>query len=382
MLLVGSSVMRVRSASFVVLIASALVLAGCTSGHASDRAEEGPLVRTVVAGGPDQAALRVFTGSVRARHESDLGFRVGGQITARLVNDGEHVRRGQPLFRLDATDYQLGARAAAAEVAAAEARHRFAAAERDRLLALAEGGAVSRSDAERVSAEAAAAGEALRAARAASQTASNQNRYTTLVADADGVVTFLRADVGQVVAPGQPIVRLARDGAREIEVALPESLGGLDVGLVAQVRFLAGAETAPARLRELSGAADSVTRTFAARFALEEGAAPPLGSTASVSIPAANEGGTSGIAIPLSALHDAGQGPGVWVVNPETQLVAWRAVRVASFGDDIVRIAEGLATGEIVVALGAHLLTEGQTVRLEERANADSAGPDLRARTP
>lgn len=374
--------MRVGSALFVM--AFALVLAGCTSGHASDRADEGPLVRTVVAGAADQAALRTFTGSIRARHESDLGFRVGGQITERLVNDGEHVRRGQPLYRLDAIDYQLGARAAAAEVAAAEARHRFAAAERDRLLALAERGAVSRSDAERVSAEADAAAEALRAARAASQTASNQNRYTTLVADADGVVTFLRADVGQVVAAGQPIVRLARDGPREIEVALPETLGALEIGAVAQVRFLAnGAATAPARLRELSGAADPVTRTFMARFALEQGIAPPLGSTASVLIPAANSESASAISVPLSALHDAGQGPGVWVVNPESRHVAWRAVRVAAFGDDTVRIAEGLAPGEIVVALGAHLLTEGQTVLLEESAGgASEPAADLRARAP
>lgn len=374
--------MRVGSASLLVLIASALILAGCTSGHASDRADEGPLVRTVVAGAPDQAGSRTFTGSVHARHESDLGFRVGGQITARLVNDGEQVRRGQPLYRLDATDYELGARAAAADVAAAEARHRFAAAERDRLLALAERGAVSRSDAERVSAEADAAAEALRAARAASQTASNQNRYTTLVADADGVVTFLRADVGQVVAPGQPIVRLARDGPREIEVALPESLGGLEVGAVAQVRFLSNAAaTAPARLREVSGAADPMTRTFMARFALEQGTAPPLGSTASVLIPAANADGASAISVPLSALHDAGQGPGVWVVNPESKHVAWRAVRVAAFGDDVVRIAEGLAPGDVVVALGAHLLTEGQTVRLEQGAGGGAEpADDLRAR--
>lgn len=375
--------MGVGSASIVVLSAFALILSGCTSGHAaSGRADEGPLVRTVSAGAPDQAGLRTFTGSVRARYEGDLGFRVGGQITARLVSDGERVRRGQPLFRLDASDYELGARAAAAEVAAAEARHRFAEAERNRLAPLVERGAVSRSDFERVSAEADAAGEALRAARAASQTASNQNRYTTLVADADGVVTFLRADVGQVVAPGQPIVRLAHDGPREIEVALPESLGGLEVGAVVQVRFLAaGAETAPARLRELAGAADPVTRTFSARFALEQGAAPPLGSTASVVIPTTNAASASGISVPLSALHDAGQGPGVWVVDRESSLVNWRAVRVAGYGDDVVRIGDGLAPGDIVVALGAHLLTEGQHVRLEQSAQAGSADTELRAST-
>lgn len=376
--------MRAGSASIVGLVAGALALAACSGSHASDQAEEGPRVRTIVAGAPAEAGQRTFTGSVRARHESDLGFRVAGQITARLVNDGEHVRRGQPLYRLDATDYELNARAAAADVAGAEARHRFAAAERDRLVALAERGAVSRSDAERVSAEADAAAEALRAARAASQTASNQNRYTILVADADGIVTFLRADVGQVVAAGQPIVRIARDGPREIEVALPESLGALDIGAVVQVRFLAnGAATAPARLRELSGAADPITRTFMARFALEQGTAPPLGSTASVLIPSPNTEGASAIAVPISALHDAGEGPGVWVVNPQSSHVAWRPVRIASFGDEVVRIDEGLESGDIVVALGSHLLTEGQPVRLEQGgADATASADDLRARAP
>lgn len=376
--------MRAGSASLVGLLAGALALSACSGSHASDQAEQGPRVRTIVAGAPAESGQRTFTGSVRARHESDLGFRVAGQITARLVNDGEHVRRGQPLYRLDAADYELNARAAAADLAAAEARHRFAAAERDRLVALAERGAVSRSDAERVSAEADAAAEALRAARAASQAASNQNRYTTLVADADGVVTFLRADVGQVIAAGQPIVRIARDGPREIEVALPESLGALDIGVVAQVRFLAnGAATAPARLRELSGAADPVTRTFMARFALEQGTAPPLGSTASVVIPSPNTEGAAAIVVPISALHDEGRGPGVWVVNPQSNHVAWRAVRVASFGDDVVRIDEGLTSGDIVVALGSHLLTEGQPVRLEQAGeDATASADDLRSRAP
>jgi multidrug efflux pump subunit AcrA (membrane-fusion protein) len=120
-----------------------------------------------------------------------------------------------------------------------------------------------------------------------------------------------------------------------------------------------------------------------ARFALEQGTAPPLGSTASVVITSPNTEGTSAIAVPISALHDAGQGPGVWVVNPQSNQVAWRPVRVASFGDDIVRIDEGLAAGDIVVALGSHLLTEGQPVRLEQGGgDATASADDLRSRAP
>ena len=376
--------MRGGLASSFVLIALALGLSGCTgSAAAPAQGEPGPIVRTIVATASEEPDSRAFTGSIHARYESDLGFRVGGQITARLINDGEHVRRGQALFRLDASDYQLAARAAGADVAAAEARHRFAEAERTRLSALLDGGAVSRSDVERASAEAEASAEVLRSARAAAQVASNQNRYATLVADADGVVTMLRADAGQVVSAGQPIVRIARDGPREVEVALPEGLGRLAVGQTAQVHFLtAGDGAVSARLRELSGAADPVTRTFSARFALEQGASPPLGSTASVLIPSTETDGDAGISVPLSALNDRGQGPGLWVVNPRSSQVSWRLVRVSSYGDDEARIAQGLAPGEVVVTLGVHLLTHGQSVRLEQSARPAAAGQDLRARAP
>ena len=336
-----------------------LTLAACTSGKADTSAA--PLVRTVVVGQADAAPLR-YTGVVRARIESDLGFRVGGKIVERLVDPGQRVRRGQALMRLDVTDLGLAASAAADRLRAAQAETTRAAAEEARLRRLAEAGAVSRSGYEAALAAAQAARANLSAAGAGADEAANERGYATLFADADGVVTDVIAQPGQVVTAGAPVVRLARAGEREAAIAVPET----QVAALPRVgrAVLYGSDTPlTARLREVAGAADPLTRTYAARFALAD-AGLPLGATVTVEL---SRAGASRLAVPLSSLHDGGGGPGVWVVR--SGRVTLRRVQVAALGEETASIAPGaLAPGERIVALGAHLLREGQPVRVAAAA--------------
>lgn len=328
-----------------------------------------PLVRTIIVGDAQTAGARTVTGVVRARIETDLAFRIDGKIAARLVDSGARVRKGQPLFRMDVSDYALSADAAQAQVAAAQARAKDVAADHARLAALFTRGAVSKSDLDRVAAEDAAAAQAVRAAQAQAAVAANRVTYATVTADADGIVTLVKAEAGQVVAAGQPIARLARDGAREIEIFLPEQDGGLKIGAAAEVTFLNGTPPATARLREIAGAADPVGRTYAARFAFAERRDAPLGATATVRYTPASGGAvTAAIEAPLSALSDTTSGPGVYVVDPKTRAVHWRSVEITGYGDDAIRVRGGLKPGEEVVALGAHLLREGEIVRTAPNA--------------
>jgi RND family efflux transporter MFP subunit len=343
-----------RSLSAAPLIL--LTLAACGSGTADSR-QAAPLVRTLVVGPADSAALR-YTGVVRARIESDLGFRVGGKIVERLVDPGQRVRRGQALMRLDVTDLGLAASAAADRLRAAQAEATRATAEEARLRRLVEAGAVSRSAYEGALAAAQSTKANLSAARASADEAANQRGYATLFADADGVVMEVLAQPGQVVSAGAPVVRLARAGEREAAVAVPEAQFAT-LPRVGQAYLYGSDRPLPARLREIAGAADPLTRTYDARFAL---AAPelPLGSTVTVELPRPM---ASLLAVPLSALHDGGRGAGVWVVK--SGRVTFRRVQVAALGEETASIAAGaLASGDRVVALGAQLLREGQAVRL------------------
>jgi multidrug efflux pump subunit AcrA (membrane-fusion protein) len=113
----------------------------------------------------------------------------------------------------------------------------------------------------------------------------------------------------------------------------------------------------------LSDAANPHTRTFEARYVLEGGLADaPLGSTISIHIP--NGRSAPPLQVPIGAIFDAGKGPGVWLVEGETPRVTWRAVQLAGLGDEAASVVGELKPGDRVVALGAHLLHEGEPVRL------------------
>jgi RND family efflux transporter MFP subunit len=354
-----------------VVLVPLLTLTACGGAAEADPRTEPPLVRTVTVGGAD-AATRAFTGVVAARVESNLGFRVPGKVIARLVDTGATVRRGDVLMRIDPVDLQLAARAGQQAVAAAAARARQTKQDEIRYRALRDNGTVSASlyDQARAAAEAAAAD--LSAARAQANVARNASAYAELVADSDGVVVETLAEPGAVVVAGQPVVRLAHAGAREVVVQLPETLRP-SIGSQA-VATAYGQPDAPvtATLRQLSSSADPRTRTFEARYVLDGALVEaPLGTTATIRVPEPASAMVGGVDVPVAALIDVGKGPGVWIVQGEPAKVSWRGVAVQGMDDDHARVTGSLAAGDRIVALGAHLLREGEAVRVP----ADAAAP-------
>jgi RND family efflux transporter MFP subunit len=344
----------------VASVAAVAMLTGCGKKEADPRTEP-PLVKVSVPTA-SSGATREFTGVVAARVQSDLGFRVGGKVVERLVNTGQTVRRGQPLMRIDNTDLALATQAANGTVAAAEARAIQTAADERRYRDLVGAGAVSSSAYDQTRAAADSARGQLVTARSQARVARNETNYTVLLADADGTIVETLAEPGQVVTAGQIVVRIARAGAREALVQLPETLRPA-IGSTAQARIYDGG-TLPARLRQISDAADSASRTFEARYVLDRAGPPvPFGSTVTVAI--ATEGQVASTEVPLGALHDVGRGPGVWVIrDPKQPTVTWKSVELAAVGEETATIVSGLEPGQRFVAMGAHMLREGQRVRI------------------
>lgn len=370
--------LRRRDASFFLVALLPLALTACTdAAPPDDPRTQSPLVRvaTVEAAA---APERSFTGIVAARVQSDLGFRVPGKVLERLVDTGEAVARGQPLLRIDPTDSRLAARAQEEAVAAAAARARQTADDEERYGALVSAGAVSRSAHDQARAAAESARAELEAAKARADVARNEASYGELVADADGVVVETLAEPGQVVGAGQLVIRIAHAGQREAVVDLPETLRPA-IGSTGRATLYGSGRTGSAELRQLSDAADRLTRTFEARYVLDESLSDaPLGSTLSVRIPVGRSAPT--LEVPIGAIFDPGNGPGVWRIEGEPPRVAWRAVEVTALGDDTAAIVGELEPGDPIVALGAHLLREGEAVRVAEGAIA--ADPALAARAP
>jgi RND family efflux transporter MFP subunit len=368
-----------RDASFFTVVGLLpFALAACTDAIPSeDPRTQSPLVRVATVE-PAVQTERSFTGIVAARVQSDLGLRVSGKVLERLVDTGQAVKRGQPLMRIDPTDLRLAARAREEAVAAATARARQTAADEARYRGLVSEGAVSRSEYDQVKAAADSARAELNAAKARADVARNETSYAVLLADADGVVVETLAEPGQVVGAGQVVVRVAHAGQREAVIDLPETLRPA-LGSTGRATLWGSGLTGSAQLRQLSDAANRETRTFEARYVLEASQADaPLGSTISIQIPAGGSAPT--LQVPIGAIFDPGDGPGVWQVEGETPRVSWRAVQVAGLGDEAAAVVGELEPGDRIVALGAHLLHEGESVRLAEGAVAQHAAIDGRRR--
>ena len=338
----------------------ALIVAGCSKPAAKDPRLQPPTVE-VFKVEPAESNGRSFTGVVEARVQSDLGFRVGGKVLERSVDVGQRVQKGQVLMRLDSVDLELAFAAQQANVEAARARYTQAKADEARFARLVESNAVSRQENEQARAALDSSKAQLEAAEAQARVSDNSNKYAVLLADADGVIVRTIGEPGQVVAEGQTVIQLAHDGPREALINLPEGVRP-DLGSVASAGLYGRDQRYPARLRQLSAAADPASRTFEARYVLEgEAASVPLGSTVTITLVANSSSDHQAVRVPVGAVHDRGSGSGLWVVDDKSE-VAFRPVKVTSIGKEEAIVSEGIQVGEKVVALGTHLLHEGQAV--------------------
>lgn len=323
-----------------------------------------PVMAYTLASAP-VAPVALYTGEVRARYESDLAFRIGGKIVERRVDVGAVVKPGEVLARLDPADAGLNAEAAQAQLAAADNELAYARAELLRYRDLVAKNFVSRSvlDAKETAFRSAAA--RVEQARAQAGVAGRQAGYTRLVADQPGVVTAVFAEVGQVVKDATVVMKLAREGEREVLIAVPETriaelkkAGRVEVCLWTQPDVaLAG------RVREIAPSADAASRTYAVRVSIVDPApALQLGMTANVSLA---DAAPAGLLVPSTAVFEQGGASAVWVLQPEGELVrpVLRPVTVRQYREDGALISAGLKAGETVAAAGVHKIVAGQALR-------------------
>ena len=337
-----------------------LLLASCS--RPVEKVEEIRPVRAMVVAAGTGKTIIELAGEIQPRYESQLGFRVGGKLIARKVEVGTLVKRGQVLMQLDPLDLQLAQSQAKAAVSATESTLALAKADLDRYRELRQKNFVSQAllDAKEAAYKSAIASH--EQANAGLKVQANQSSYSTLYADADGVITAVQAEVGQVVAAGTPVVKLARTGEKEVRVSIPED----QIEVLRQVTDLAVKTWANSnvaisgRLRELSPIADPATRTYTAKISLPRaGPEIRLGMTATVQFAAP---ALPGIHLPMTALVNSKEGTAVWVV--ENGVVKLVPVQVASATGTEVLVAQGLSAGQSVVTAGVNQLRPGQKVSL------------------
>ncbi len=357
-----SAIRKLRPLAALSLLS---LLAACSdqATSATPKAER-PVQIARVAFEPEEAS-REFVGVVRARHETDLGFRVAGKMMTRSINVGDTVHAGDVVARLDPQDLNLQMESAQAELAAATSNLADAAAEEARYANLKLRAAVAAADYDHKKAARDEAVGRLERARRALDLAANQLAYAELKVDVDGVITATLAEPGQVVNLAQPVARLAHHGEMEALVALPETALGEARKSDATVQLWSDpGHSFKARLRELSPQADATTRTYAARFTIEEpDERIALGMTATVKL---SHPATGQVAkLPLSAILNRGTGPSVYLVDGSGALEL-RPVTVTSFTENVALVSAGIADGDRIVTLGVQKLVAGAQVRAVE----------------
>lgn len=334
-------------------------------------------VRTVTVSSQTAGGSYDYAGEVKARTESRLSFRVGGKMLKRLVDLGDTVKAGQVLAQLDAQDLRLGQDAARATVAAAQAGYDQSAADFKRYKELADQGFIGPAELDRRAMAMKTARAQLDQTRAQSSVQGNQAGYASLVADAAGVITGVDLEPGMVVAAGTPVLRLAHDGPRDVVFSVPEDKVAVVKALAAvpgrfTVRLWgAGGEPLPATIREVSAAADPVTRTFLIKADIGRPAGVRLGQTASVSMLLPQVAGVT--RLPLSALREEQGRSAVWLVDRTSMTVKSQDVKLAGADGNEAVIASGLAPGQIVVTAGVHVLSPGQKVKFYVDPGSPSA---------
>lgn len=345
----------------ITLFAAAMFLTACSK--PVEKTEDVRPVRVMTLHSSSVGIDAEFPGEVRARVESRLGFRVGGKIVARKVDIGTVVKRGQVLMQLDPLDLQLAQAQAVAGMKANESNRDLAKAELKRYQELRDKNFVSQALLDSKEAAYKAAQANYEQALALDRTQSNQTAYTTLVADADGVVTGVDAEVGQVVAAGNPVVRVAQLGEKEIVIGIPEDqVEALRHISDVKVRVWAHPNDSYAgRIREISPIADQATRTFTAKVSIPEAPADVrLGMTAYVDF--SSKTATPWIKVPLTALFQRNDGTALWVI--ENNVAKLVPVRVGEpVGNDIL-ITSGISDGQTVVTAGVNSLKQGQRVSI------------------
>ncbi|MEP6873228.1 MAG: efflux RND transporter periplasmic adaptor subunit [Burkholderiales bacterium] len=351
--------------ALIVALAAVTALAACS------KTETAPdpvrAVRTLTISPQTAGGAYEYAGEVKSRTESRLSFRVGGKMLTRKVDVGDTVKAGQVLAQLDPQDLRLGQDAARASVAMAQASYDQNAADFKRYKDLHDQGFIGPAELDRRDMALKTAKAQLDQAKAQSNVQGNQASYAALVADASGVITGVDVEPGMVVAAGAPVLRLAHDGPRDVVFSVPEDRVSLVKAMAAQPgRFkvrLWGNDTSalPAAIREISAAADSVTRTFLIKADVGSTSGMRLGQTATVLMELPQTAGVT--KLPLSALREEQGKSAVWLVDRGNMTVKSQFVTLAGADGNEAVISSGLAPGQVVVTAGVHVLNPGQKVK-------------------
>lgn len=340
-----------------------MILAIFFTGCGNEKVEENkiPYVKTQKVTPANFSAENIYSGTVCGRYETKMAFQVGGKILNRNIEVGNYVRRGDLLLTIDSKDILQQFNQSSAQVQAAEAQLQLAEKNLNRYRQLFGENAISAAMLDQYQTNYDAALANYQNAVAISKQSQNALDYTNLYSTADGVISAINVEVGQVISAGQNVLTLVQTDELEVEINIPENkLSEIKIGMACEISFWANSETVIGSVREISPMADAMSKTYRVRISIPNSNQIQLGMTASANFPAKN---LNGVILPLSAIYQTGEKSQVWIVTAENK-TALKNITVQNFSDNGVLVS-GLNVGEVVITAGVHKLREGQEVKTQ-----------------
>ena len=344
---------------FYLLIILVMIFSGC--GSEKVEVEKIPYVKTQKVMPANLATENIYSGAVCGRYETNMAFQVGGKILSRNVEVGDYVRRGDLLFTLDSKDILQQANQADSQVKAALAQLKLAETNLNRYRQLYNQDAVAAATLDQYQTNYDAALANYQNAVAISKQSQNALDYTNLNSTADGVISAINVEVGQVISAGQSVLTLVQTAELEVEINIPENkLSEIKIGTPCEISFWANDEKVAGIVREIAPMANATSKTYRVKISLQNLREDiKLGMTASVTV-TGNRNNSNGVILPLSAIYQTSNQTQVWIVTAENK-TALKNVTVQNFDNNEVLVS-GLSAGEIVITAGVHKLREGQEV--------------------
>ena len=348
------------------LILAAALTGGATGcgGHEPDHAaidERAPLTVTAAAAtAEDWNDGIVISAGVQPYQRAMPSTVLMGRVDTIERKEGDRVKKGQMLARIDSSDVSARVAQAEAAVAAARAMEQNAKLMKGRMERLQARNAATQKDLDDATAGYEAAGANLRAAEEGVKAAQSYLTYSEIKAPFAGVITERMIEVGDMASPGRPLFVIEDTSRVKIEGQVPESVAaGLAPGDPLEVEI--GGESFDAELTELLPTADPRSRTFTARVLMNN----PDGKLRSGMFARLKLGGKSRslVTAPANAIVSRGPLTGIFVVaDDSTARLRW--VTLGNTRNGMVEVLSGLKAGERVVLEPATALEDGRPVEV------------------
>jgi len=302
-------------------------------------------------------------GSVVSDQRVEVTSRLSGYIRDISVTEGDQVRRGQVLVRLDASDVEGGIRQGKAGVAAAEAAYRDAQTDLERFQRLFERGSISDNEMRKIRLRHDAARETLNQARAAFDMALAQRNYTEIKSPVAGVVVARVKRTGDLALPGAPILTIESGSGLLFETFAAEGqVAAIAIGKPVEVRIDGMERPSKGVVSRVVSSGDPVTRSYQIKIALTDTSGLKTGMFGRACFPV---GKNDSPVVSRKALIERGGLQGVFVVGSDG-LARFRWLRIGREWSDRVEVMAGLGAEERFVAAPDPALRDGDRITAEK----------------